>query len=182
MCANEDLGYRGWGGYLPSPIWTFLDAQPWTNFDDYMGSSTSLHQVEAWLSTCEAGHKYCLSQGSTQRKYFPTRVIDVNRVKDGLVSLCERSEVRTRFLNEVHKDGDLEREYPPYWTLSHRWGNPELIVQLSQSTENRLRSGIAVGDLSLTFRDAALLVHRMGFRYIWIDSLCIFQDSLREWQ
>ncbi|KAI1009072.1 hypothetical protein LB504_003051 [Fusarium proliferatum] len=182
MCANEDLGYRGWGGYLPSPIWTFLDAQPWTNFDDHMGSSRSLHQVEAWLSTCEAGHNHCLSQGWGQGKYFPTRVIDVNRVKDGPVSLCERSEVRTRFLSDGHKEGDLGREYPPYWTLSHRWSNPELIVQLSQSTEHRLRSGIEVSDLSPTFRDAALLVHRIGFRYIWIDSLCIFQDSLREWQ
>ncbi|KAI1052807.1 hypothetical protein LB506_010046 [Fusarium annulatum] len=118
------------------------------------------------------------SQGSGQGKYFPTRVSDVSRIKDGLLSLCERSEV----LERGHKYGDLWRECPPYWTLSHRWGNPELIVQLSQSTEDRLRPGIEVSDLSLTFRDAALLVHLMDFRYIWIDSLCIFQDSLREWQ
>ncbi|KAF5627029.1 hypothetical protein F52700_8512 [Fusarium sp. NRRL 52700] len=41
---------------------------------------------------------------------------------------------------------------------------------------------MALSNLSPTFRDAALLVRRMGFRYIWIDSLCIFQDSLSEWQ
>ncbi|KAF5669171.1 hypothetical protein FCIRC_9334 [Fusarium circinatum] len=41
---------------------------------------------------------------------------------------------------------------------------------------------MALSSLSPTFRDAALLVRRMGFRYLWIDSLCIFQDSLSEWQ
>ncbi|QKD53936.2 heterokaryon incompatibility protein-domain-containing protein [Fusarium oxysporum Fo47] len=179
MCAMEDLGSRG---SSPPPIWTLLDAQPWTDLDDHMGASRSLHQVEAWLSSCEAGHEYCLSHGWSPGKYFPTRVIDVDRVEDGTVYLRERSEVKTGFLSEGNKAGDLRRGYPAYWTLSHRWGDPELIQQLSQSTENQLRSGMGVSDLSPTFCDSCLLVRRMGYRYIWIDSLCIFQDSLSEWQ
>ncbi|EWZ36570.1 hypothetical protein FOZG_10563 [Fusarium oxysporum Fo47] len=175
----EDLGSRG---SSPPPIWTLLDAQPWTDLDDHMGASRSLHQVEAWLSSCEAGHEYCLSHGWSPGKYFPTRVIDVDRVEDGTVYLRERSEVKTGFLSEGNKAGDLRRGYPAYWTLSHRWGDPELIQQLSQSTENQLRSGMGVSDLSPTFCDSCLLVRRMGYRYIWIDSLCIFQDSLSEWQ
>ncbi|KAL5584371.1 hypothetical protein FOVSG1_013760 [Fusarium oxysporum f. sp. vasinfectum] len=175
----EDLASRG---SSPPPIWTLLDAQPWTDLDDHMGASRSPRQVEAWLSSCEAGHEYCLSRASGPGKYFPTRVIDVDRVEDGTVYLRERSEVKTEFLSELHKADDLRRGYPAYWTLSHRWGDPELIQQLSQSTENRLRSGMGVGDLSPTFRDACLLVRRMGYRYIWVDSLCIFQDSLSEWQ
>ncbi|KAF5261466.1 hypothetical protein FOXYS1_7846 [Fusarium oxysporum] len=175
----EDLGSRG---SSPPPIWTLLDAQPWTDLDHHMGASRSLRQVGAWLSSCEAGHEYCLSHGSSPGKYFPTRVIDVDRVEDGTVYLRERSEVKTGFLSEGHKAGDLCRGYPAYWTLSHRWGDPELIQQLSQSTENQLRSGMGVSDLSPTFRDSCLLVRRMGYRYIWIDSLCIFQDSLSEWQ
>ncbi|KAJ0141251.1 Uncharacterized protein HZ326_15870 [Fusarium oxysporum f. sp. albedinis] len=179
MCAMEDLGSRG---SSPPPIWTLLDAQPWTDLDDHMGASRSLHQVEAWLSSCEAGHEYCLSHGWSPGKYFPTRVIDVDRVEDGTVYLRERSEVKTGFLSEGNKAGDLRRGYPAYWTLSHRWGDLELIQQLSQSTENQLRSGMGVSDLSPTFCDSCLLVRRMGYRYIWIDSLCIFQDSLSEWQ
>ncbi|EXL56030.1 hypothetical protein FOCG_03743 [Fusarium oxysporum f. sp. radicis-lycopersici 26381] len=179
MCAMEDLGSRG---SSPPPIWTLLDAQPWTDLDHHMGASRSLRQVGAWLSSCEAGHEYCLSHGSSPGKYFPTRVIDIDRVEDGTVYLRERSEVKTGFLSEGHKAGDLCRGYPAYWTLSHRWGDPELIQQLSQSTENQLRSGMGVSDLSPAFRDSCLLVRRMGYRYIWIDSLCIFQDSLSEWQ
>ncbi|EXL69931.1 hypothetical protein FOPG_14170 [Fusarium oxysporum f. sp. conglutinans race 2 54008] len=175
----NDLGSRG---SSPPPIWTLLDAQPWADLDDHMGASRSLRQVESWLSSCEVGHEYCLSHGSGPGKYFPTRVIDVDRVEDGTVYLRERSEVETGFPSEGHKAEDLWRGYPTYWTLSHRWGDPELIQQLSQSTENRLRSGMGVSDLSPTFRDACLIVRRMGYRYIWIDSLCIFQDSLSEWQ
>lgn len=51
-----------------------------------------------------------------------------------------------------------------------------------QTTEHHFRDGIPIDDLSATFRDAVLLVHHLGYRYIWIDSLCIFQDSLSEWK
>ncbi|KAG4275084.1 hypothetical protein FPRO04_08746 [Fusarium proliferatum] len=51
-----------------------------------------------------------------------------------------------------------------------QWGDPELIPQLSRSTEDQLRAGMALSKSSPTFRDAALLVRRMGFKYIWIDS------------
>ncbi|OTA69498.1 HET-domain-containing protein [Hypoxylon sp. EC38] len=100
--------------------------------------------------------------------FFLTRVLDVKKVSLGIISLRNREEVKT--------------EYPAYWTLSHRWGDPSQIQQLLKTTEQKLRKGISLGDLSHTFRDAALLVYRLGYRYIWIDSLCIFQDSKSDWQ
>ncbi|CAM1509816.1 Fc.00g001510.m01.CDS01 [Cosmosporella sp. VM-42] len=72
--------------------------------------------------------------------------------------------------------------YPAYWTLSHRWGDQKNILQLLKTTENRFREAISLDDLCPTFRDAALLVHRLGHQYLWIDSLCILQDSLTGWQ
>ncbi|CAH0057625.1 unnamed protein product [Clonostachys solani] len=36
-------------------------------------------------------------------------------------------------------------------------------------------------DLPKTFQDAISLVSRLGLEYIWIDSLCILQDSLDDW-
>lgn len=36
--------------------------------------------------------------------------------------------------------------------------------------------------LSSTFRDAMAFTHSMGLEYIWIDSLCILQDSDDDWR
>lgn len=42
------------------------------------------------------------------------------------------------------------------------------------------RRGINVLDLPITFRDAISLTRNLGFSYLWIDSLCILQDSLED--
>ena len=36
--------------------------------------------------------------------------------------------------------------------------------------------------LPQTFRDAMEVAQRLGIRYLWIDSLCIIQDSVEDWQ
>lgn len=33
-----------------------------------------------------------------------------------------------------------------------------------------------------TFRDAVRITRALGFRYLWIDSLCIIQDDLADWE
>ncbi|PMD38524.1 hypothetical protein L207DRAFT_430794, partial [Hyaloscypha variabilis F] len=36
--------------------------------------------------------------------------------------------------------------------------------------------------LSETFRVAIIVTRKLGIRYLWIDSLCIFQDFADDWQ
>jgi len=36
--------------------------------------------------------------------------------------------------------------------------------------------------LSKMFQDATTITHTLGFRYIWIDSLCIIQDDIAGWE
>ena len=36
-------------------------------------------------------------------------------------------------------------------------------------------------DLPATFRDAILTTRKLGYQYLWIDSLCIIQDSVEDW-
>ena len=43
------------------------------------------------------------------------------------------------------------------------------------------REPIEDGFLSRTFRDALAITRRLGFRYIWIDALCIVQDDPHDW-
>ncbi|KAG9498412.1 hypothetical protein J7337_009217 [Fusarium musae] len=70
-----------------------------------------------------------------------------------------------------------------YATLSHCWGTPSSasIKLLKSTSSNFTHDGIALGDLSLTFRDAADVCKRLGIQYIWIDSLCIMQDDPQDW-
>lgn len=69
-----------------------------------------------------------------------------------------------------------------YATLSHCWGNPALIrSQSTKATLNRYRDLIPWGELPKSFQDAVILTLRLGLEYLWIDSLCILQDSREDW-
>lgn len=72
----------------------------------------------------------------------------------------------------------------PYFTLSHSWSITTKGTSLKLTTENlqKLQEAIPLVDLPQTFRDAMDITHRLGYRYIWIDSLCIIQDSRGDWE
>ncbi|KAF3039152.1 hypothetical protein E8E12_004021 [Didymella heteroderae] len=46
----------------------------------------------------------------------------------------------------------------------------------------KLTVNIPLGDLPSLFQDAIIITRQLGLRYLWIDSLCIIQDSLRDWE
>ena len=41
---------------------------------------------------------------------------------------------------------------------------------------------IRIDELPKTFRDAVMITRDLGIRYLWIDSLCILQDSTEDWE
>ena len=69
----------------------------------------------------------------------------------------------------------------PYITLSHRWGTDEQVM-LTKASLPDMRKRIELPKLSKTYQDAIAITRSLGFRYLWIDSLCIIQDSLLDWQ
>jgi hypothetical protein len=42
-------------------------------------------------------------------------------------------------------------------------------------------NGLELSDLPKTLRDAILATRKLGISYLWIDSLCIIQDSHTDW-
>ncbi|KAI0843895.1 HET-domain-containing protein [Daldinia vernicosa] len=163
-------------------------ARPWAKLDPYIGSPQSLESVQSWISSCEKSHEDLCRSPTEAGAFFPTRILDVQKACCGYVFLRSRDEAMVQ-RDTGEEDlcchtptSTLEHVYPAYWTLSHRWGDPSKINQLCKETEHQLRAGIPLDELSPTFRDATLFVHRLGYRYLWIDSLCIFQDSEVDWQ
>jgi Heterokaryon incompatibility protein (HET) len=113
-----------------------------------------------WISTCTAQHERC---SQAHNLPLPTRVIDVSGPRPRLI------------------DGGSSSGL--YTALSHCWG--QLHRPLSYTTSYTLedfRYGIDLLDLPATFRDAIEVTRRLKISYLWIDSLCIVQDLVEDWQ
>ncbi|RSL61392.1 hypothetical protein CEP53_005097 [Fusarium sp. AF-6] len=63
-----------------------------------------------------------------------------------------------------------------YAALSYCWGGPQPLTA-TKSNLQTLISGVEVDKLPQTLQDAVHVTRRLGIRYLWIDALCIIQDS-----
>lgn len=121
----------------------------------------------SWLDHCTTSHVACNSLLSPNRT-LPKRLIDVG-TEDSPPFLCLSSSL------------PLSTQYI---TLSHCWGKTK-VMTLTSGTNAALSSQIPMEDLSETFQDAITITRRLytkyGVRHLWIDSLCILQDSEEEW-
>lgn len=70
---------------------------------------------------------------------------------------------------------------PGYATLSHCWGKIEFETLKLANIED-LERGIPNRFLTKTFLDAIQVTRNVGLTYLWIDSLCIIQDSSQDWE
>lgn len=133
-------------------------------------SEMSKHLVRQWHSHCRASHAQCgVHQASDSRKWRPTR----------LISFTASPGPETDVIHLV--DGASLPDEAEYVALSHCWGKVHLL-RLLASTEAELRAGYPICQLPKTFRQAIQVCRWLDYRYIWIDSLCIIQDSAQDWQ
>ena len=83
-------------------------------------------------------------------------------------------------LTELEEDRD---KHMTYTTLSHCWGattNRPLTANLANLASRKSR--IPFDELPLTFQDAVTTTKKLNIPYLWIDSLCIIQDSTSDWE
>lgn len=109
-------------------------------------------------------------QGTDDHVVLPSRFIDVGS-RDG------RKDPRLVSSTEV---SNKER----YTTLSHCWGaSPDnMPLRTTHATKAAHMVSIPMRTLPKTFRDAIDVTRALNVRYIWIDSLCIVQDDLEDWE
>jgi hypothetical protein len=93
---------------------------------------------------------------------LPTRVIDVGN--PGLVRLIVPNSTMGRYV-----------------CLSHCWGGHHPLKTTKENLSSHLHS-IPPERIPKTYQDAAEFTRLMGIRYLWIDSLCIIQDSTEDWE
>ncbi|KAF3771061.1 HET-domain-containing protein, partial [Cryphonectria parasitica EP155] len=64
-----------------------------------------------------------------------------------------------------------------YIALSYCWGQREQpMATTTTNLRDRMERGFSLSDMPETIRDAILVTRRLGFRCLWVDSLCILQD------
>lgn len=122
----------------------------------------------SWLDQCTGEHESCIRSNDVEYT-LPARLIDVG---DESTPPCICTSDK---LDPTSK----------YVTLSHCWGM-EKKVTLNKDTLGPFQSCIPPEALSKTFNEAIIVTRRLreryGVRYLWIDSLCILQDSLDDWR
>ena len=134
-------------------------------FDPALAST--LTNGRRWLEECKTVHTEC----RIRNRFVPTRLIDV-----GLPDGSENPKLLDTKQSGIGSIMELE-----YATLSHCWGQTKHITT-ETDTLKKHEAGIAFSELNRTFQDAVLVTRALGFRYVWIDSLCIVQDSASDWQ
>ena len=126
-------------------------------------SETSFRRASKWIADCMSNHQECSRASNTS--WFPSRILDVSGDPGWVRVQISRQEHR------CHK----------YLTLSHCWGGTRTITTTSQTLPDFVK-GIRLSTMPATFRDAISITRRLGYRYLWIDSLCIIQDSDEDWK
>ncbi len=132
--------------------------------NDNTGSDCSFKLASSWLEDCVTNHTACaVFQGTVST--LPSRLIDVGP-SDGSTEpfLYEGESVSSRYV-----------------TLSHCWGGSEVLTTTARTLAER-RKSIPVSTMPQTFFDAVTIARKFDIRYLWIDSLCIIQDSLSDWE
>ncbi|EAQ87603.1 hypothetical protein CHGG_04222 [Chaetomium globosum CBS 148.51] len=131
-------------------------------------SSNVFAAAQSLIKECmspEKPHKQCWYSRDT---VLPTRVLDVGKPGDPHPTIQLK-------VNDTETNA-------PYLALSYCWGKqpkPTAPVQpllLRRDNLEDFVSEIKLESLQQSIQDAIFVTRKIGFRYLWVDALCIIQD------
>lgn len=122
-------------------------------------SDSARETVVRWIEACN-GHDVCRPGGTN---VLPKRLLDVGTAAD----------TKVRLVSATHAH--------EYVALTHCWGKKKPL-STTQGNEEAMREEVPWDLLPQTFQDAIRVIRWLDRRFIWIDSLCIVQDSARDWE
>lgn len=141
---------------------------------DTTGSDSSFRWAEEMIAYCREWHScdraiHSIRASESSRNYRPTRLLDLQAFD------IDDQDVRLILGEDV--DGNAA-----YVTLTYCWGMYNAEAYQTKSTNlHQQRDRIQRAALPSTLQDALQIARRLSFRYLWIDALCIMQDSHSDW-
>jgi hypothetical protein len=113
------------------------------------------------LRTCLEEHEECRKPDSAAQ---PTRLLHL----DG----NDKDRV---FVHETQSGTQYA-----YGALSYRWGITEQVKLLKACVKDFSKEGVLVSSLPHTIQDAIFTTRQLDLKYLWVDTLCIIQDSAED--
>ncbi|KAF3002648.1 hypothetical protein E8E13_009340 [Curvularia kusanoi] len=123
-----------------------------------------LAAIRDLLKTCLSNHPKCRQPRPAT---LPKRVLDVLGDDSKSVRLYE-SEFNVN---------ENRYEYGEYVALSHVWGVAKGLPKTTDKTIQSYKKGFAWATLPRALQEAVVLTRALGFRWLWIDALCLIQDD-----
>jgi hypothetical protein len=170
----ELFSLSGYGGYYPflrrpynssktaDTITAWKGIMPRPSISGHPLSSKALAWVGALLRNCKEKHMLCTNAHSPR---LPKRILAIESTTERGINVK---------LVESHK------LYAPYAALSHCWGNEQTCIT-TLATLGKHKKGIPWGSIPKTFQDAIKFALKLDIKYLWVDSLCIIQDDISDW-
>ncbi|KAJ8070675.1 hypothetical protein OCU04_001046 [Sclerotinia nivalis] len=108
--------------------------------------------------------------------YVPSRLIDVGiRDLSGNFTVPRLIETKEYSGNPEHTKSKWQ-----YITLSHCWGKSEHLETRKENLDE-MKIAIPLESMNKTYADAVRVARGFQIQYLWIDSLCIVQNSKNDW-
>jgi Heterokaryon incompatibility protein (HET) len=82
--------------------------------------------------------------------------------------------------SHIRRSCSAPAEDSKYVTLSYCWGGSSFVKLISANLES-LRQEMPTSVLPKTFQEALHVTRRLGCGLLWIESLCVLQDSPSDW-
>ena len=129
--------------------------------------------AKKWLEDCENKYEECLEHAlvfeNNHNSNLSTRVIDPQGLAES-ASVC---------LVVHSRPGP---RWGRYVALSHRWPTGSCSWVTTRENLHARMNNLSILDLPQTLQDYTYVVNQLGIRYLWIDSICIIQDSAADWE
>ena len=121
-------------------------------------------KIRNWLVTCKGEHRSCYLNETVGSDERPALVLDVT------LSLEQIDIIKLQCVK------DMKRAPFIYAALSYCWGTVQPNA-LKISNLGHYLAGIQLSSLPKSLQDAVVVARKLHIQYLWVDSLCIIQDS-----
>ena len=140
-----------------SPLANVITARPLVQ---KKSAESMITLAKSWYESCNTSHSACAKQPYIGQNEF--RLVDLR--SSPALYVCE----------------ELDRA-DKYAALSYRWGD-QPPLKLTTSTIARFSThGLSLHDLPAKIKDVCRLCRSLEIPFLWVDCLCIIQDSVSDW-